>query len=93
MIGSGVLALPWSVAQLGWVGGPVTLIGFSFVTFYTSILLSDGYRHPLPGIGKRNCTYIGVVKSYLGIARDTLFSNITSEFISFSISESEASLV
>lgn len=75
VVGSGVLALPWSVAQLGWVGGPVTLIGFAFVTFYTSTLLADGYRHPLPGIGKRNCTYIGVVKSYLGT--DVLFSNIT----------------
>ncbi|CAA6675030.1 unnamed protein product [Spirodela intermedia] len=48
VIGSGVLALAWSVAQLGWLLGPAVLLGFAMVTFYTSTLLADCYRFPLP---------------------------------------------
>ncbi|XP_068647045.1 amino acid permease 8-like [Aristolochia californica] len=65
ILGSGVLALPWSVAQLGWALGPVVLIAFAFVTYYTAILLSDCYRYPGPLTGRRNYTYIDVVRSYL----------------------------
>ncbi|RLN03014.1 hypothetical protein C2845_PM13G15070 [Panicum miliaceum] len=32
VIGSGVLALPWSVAQMGWVLGPIALIGCAYIT-------------------------------------------------------------
>lgn len=66
VIGSGVLALPWSVAQLGWVAGPLILAAFSGVTLYTSTLLADCYRYPTPAMGKRNHTYMGVVRAYLG---------------------------
>ncbi|CAO2172266.1 unnamed protein product, partial [Urochloa humidicola] len=48
VIGSGVLALPWSVAQMGWVLGPIALIGCAYITYYTAVLLSDCYRTPDP---------------------------------------------
>lgn len=66
VIGSGVLALPWSVAQLGWIIGPIALIACAYVTYYTAILLCDCYRTPDPVKGKRNHTYMDVVKSCLG---------------------------
>nr|XP_010911832.1 amino acid permease 6 [Elaeis guineensis] len=66
VIGSGVLALAWSVAQLGWIAGPLALIGFSFVTYYTSTLLANSYRSPDPITGTRNRTYMEAVRSYLG---------------------------
>ncbi|KAJ6835619.1 amino acid permease 1-like [Iris pallida] len=66
VIGSGVLSLAWSMAQLGWVAGIVTLLLFSMVTFYTSSLLTDCYRSPDPVHGKRNYTYMAAVKANLG---------------------------
>ncbi|AQK99144.1 amino acid permease 5-like isoform X1 [Zea mays] len=65
VIGSGVLALAWSVAQLGWVAGPLALAGFACVTYYTSTLLAGAYRAPHPVTGHRNRTYMDAVRSYL----------------------------
>lgn len=65
MFGSGVLALPWSVAQLGWIAGLLALIGFSCITYYTSTLLADKYRAPDPVTGSRNPTYTEAVRAYL----------------------------
>ncbi|KAL5712076.1 hypothetical protein ACHQM5_014281 [Ranunculus cassubicifolius] len=65
-IGSGVLVLAWSVAQLGWIIGPIALFSFASITYYTSTLLADCYRCPDPIDGTRNPTYISAVKSYLG---------------------------
>ncbi|CDJ26456.1 hypothetical protein CFC21_043132 [Triticum aestivum] len=65
VIGSGVLALAWSVAQLGWVAGPLALVGFACVTYYTSTLLANAYRAPDPVTGARNHTYTDAVRSYL----------------------------
>ncbi|KAL8459465.1 hypothetical protein ACS0TY_036815 [Phlomoides rotata] len=64
VIGSGVLSLPWAVAQLGWVAGVTVLFMFSFITYYTSVLLATCYRDP--DSGKRNYTYMEAVKSILG---------------------------
>ncbi|KAH7663777.1 Amino acid transporters domain-containing protein [Dioscorea alata] len=72
VIGSGVLALPWSVAQLGWTIGPATLVACAYITYYTANLLSDCYRSP---DGKRNYTYMHVVRSCLG-ARDVFVCGI-----------------
>lgn len=36
VIGSGILALPYAVAMLGWVGGLVALLLFAQITLYTS---------------------------------------------------------
>ncbi|KAG0486957.1 hypothetical protein HPP92_009052 [Vanilla planifolia] len=66
VIGSGVLALAWSMAQLGWVLGTLVLLGFAGVTYYTSTLLADCYRHPDPVSGTVNRVYIDAVRAYLG---------------------------
>jgi amino acid permease len=66
VIGSGVLALPWSVAQMGWIIGPLALIGCAYITYFTAVLLTDCYRTPDPVHGKRNHTYMDVVRSILG---------------------------
>ncbi|KAG6531239.1 amino acid permease 6-like [Zingiber officinale] len=66
LIGSGVLALAWSVAQLGWIVGPLVLLFFSAVTYYTSVLLANCYRFPDPITGTINRAYIDAVRSYLG---------------------------
>ncbi|XP_078442375.1 amino acid permease 6-like [Wolffia australiana] len=66
VIGSGVLSLAWANAQLGWVAGPIALLIFSAITWYTSTLLADCYRHPDPVTGKRNYTYTEAVRANLG---------------------------
>ncbi|GJX77467.1 probable amino acid permease 7 [Tanacetum coccineum] len=66
VIGSGVLSLAWSTAQLGWIGGPIALISFAFVTYISSILLSDCYRSPDPVTGTRNRSFTNAVRVILG---------------------------
>ena len=66
VVGSGVLALAWTVAQLGWAVGPLVLVGFSCVTYYTSAMLADCYRYPDPVGGAVNREYIDAVRCYLG---------------------------
>ena len=66
VIGSGVLSLAWAIAQLGWVAGPAVLMAFSFITYFTSTLLADSYRSPDPITGRRNYTYMDVVRAHLG---------------------------
>ena len=67
VIGSGVLSLAWSMAQLGWIAGPIVLICFSIVTYFTSTLLSDCYRSPDTVSGIRNYTYMDAVRANLGM--------------------------
>ncbi|XP_008219593.1 PREDICTED: amino acid permease 3-like isoform X1 [Prunus mume] len=64
VIGSGVLSLAWAMAQLGWIAGPIVMVLFSFITYYTSTLLAACYRDPITG--KRNYTYSDAVRSNLG---------------------------
>ncbi|OAE28859.1 hypothetical protein AXG93_684s1380 [Marchantia polymorpha subsp. ruderalis] len=64
VIGSGVLGLPWSIAQLGWVAGVIMLVFFALATLYTSALLADCYRDPVTG--KRSYTYMDAVNCHLG---------------------------
>ena len=66
VIGSGVLSLAWAIGQLGWIAGPAVMILFSFVTYYTSTLLSACYRTGDPVNGKRNYTYMDAVHSIIG---------------------------
>ncbi|KAG5255485.1 amino acid permease [Salix suchowensis] len=61
VIGSGVLSLAWSVAQLGWIAGPVAMLCFSIVTYFSVVLLSDCYRYPDPVTGTRNYSYMDVL--------------------------------
>nr|ACF81398.1 unknown [Zea mays] len=69
VIGCGVLALSWSVAQLGWVGGPVAMLCFAFVTYLSAFLLSHCYRSPASDDGslkrQRNYTYMDAVRTHL----------------------------
>ncbi|CAL5202421.1 unnamed protein product [Lathyrus oleraceus] len=69
VIGSGVLSLAWSIAQLGWIGGPIALISCAMATYISSFLLSDCYRNPDPVTGKRNYSYIDAVRVNLGMKR------------------------
>lgn len=41
VIGAGVLSLPYSIAMIGWPGGIICLLVFSWITLYTSQLLAD----------------------------------------------------
>ncbi|XP_028771496.1 probable amino acid permease 7 isoform X1 [Neltuma alba] len=69
VIGSGVLSLAWSTSQLGWIAGPVALLLFAIVTYISSFLVSDCYRTSDSKSGKRNYSYIGAVRVYLGNKR------------------------
>ncbi|KAK7260718.1 hypothetical protein RIF29_26991 [Crotalaria pallida] len=66
VVGAGVLSLAWAMAQLGWIIGIFSILLFACVTLYTSNLLADCYRSPDPVTGKRNYTYMEVVKTILG---------------------------
>ncbi|KAJ4725421.1 Amino acid permease [Melia azedarach] len=73
VIGAGVLSLAWSMAQLGWIAGPLCMIAFAFVTIVSSSLLCDCYRFPDPEVGPtRNRSYMGAVKLYLGEKSQTV---------------------
>lgn len=66
VIGSGVLSLAWSTSQLGWIGGPISLLFFAIVTYISSFLTADCYRNSDSKTGKRNYTYTEAVRAYLG---------------------------
>lgn len=66
VIGSGVLSLAWSIAQLGWIAGPVYLLCLAAVTYVSASLLSDCYRSPDPVTGTRNYSYGDAVRVNLG---------------------------
>ena len=67
VIGSGVLSLAWSMAQLGWVAGPGTMVVFAAVTALQSTIFADCYRSPDPELGPhRNRTYANAVERNLG---------------------------
>ncbi|KAK7357569.1 hypothetical protein VNO80_16860 [Phaseolus coccineus] len=93
VIGSGVLSLAWAVAQLGWIAGPVILILFSLITLYTSFLLCNCYRYPDSVHGKRNITYMNMVKTILGGRQYHLcglaqFANLVGACIGYTITAS-----
>ncbi|GLJ13251.1 hypothetical protein SUGI_0208770 [Cryptomeria japonica] len=93
VIGSGVLSLAWSMAQLGWSAGPIALAGFSIVTYYTSLLLADCYRSPDPITGRRNYTYMDAVMANLGGAKVFLcgllqYGNLLGTSIGYTITAS-----
>ncbi|XVE93538.1 hypothetical protein REPUB_Repub01dG0203200 [Reevesia pubescens] len=64
VIGSGVLSLSWAIAQLGWIAGPIAILFFSVITWFTSTLLADCCRDPVSG--RRISCYMDAVKSNLG---------------------------
>ncbi|KAL6651562.1 hypothetical protein ACP70R_010487 [Stipagrostis hirtigluma subsp. patula] len=65
-IGIGVLALAWSVAQLGWVGGPVVMACFAFVMYFSAFMMIHCYRSPDCSEKKqRNSTFMDAVSTHL----------------------------
>lgn len=67
VIGSGVLSLSWSMAQLGWIAGPVAMLSFAITTLFSAFLLCNCYRSPDPETGPfRNRSYIEAVDMNLG---------------------------
>ncbi|KAK7311753.1 hypothetical protein RJT34_10085 [Clitoria ternatea] len=66
VVGAGVLALAWAMAQLGWIAGIAIMVTFSSISIYTYNLIADCYRYPHPTNGKRNYTYMQAVDAYLG---------------------------
>lgn len=63
VIGSGVLSLAWSMAQLGWIAGPLSMLFFAFITLLSTFLLSNCYRSPDPEYGPaRNRSYFEAVQ-------------------------------
>ncbi|KAK4439645.1 putative amino acid permease 7 [Sesamum alatum] len=67
VIGSGVLSLAWSMAQLGWIWGPLLMVFFASVTLVSTFLLCNSYRSPDPDNGPiRNKSYIDAVRNNLG---------------------------
>ncbi|KAJ7546151.1 hypothetical protein O6H91_08G028200 [Diphasiastrum complanatum] len=93
VIGSGVLSLAWSIAQMGWIAGPITLVFFAFVTYYTSLLLADCYRSPDPITGKRNYTYMDAVKANLGPTQQwlcafTQYTNLWATAVGYTVTAS-----
>ncbi|CAD6203902.1 unnamed protein product [Miscanthus lutarioriparius] len=82
VIGSGVLPLAWSVAQLGWVGGPAAMVFFAGVTVMQSTLIADCYIFHDPERGVvRNRSYVDAVRLYLG-EKSHLFCGF---FLNFSL--------
>ncbi|KAH7545463.1 hypothetical protein FEM48_Zijuj01G0096500 [Ziziphus jujuba var. spinosa] len=67
VIGSGVLSLAWSIAQLGWIAGPLAMLSFALVTLISTFLLCNCYRSPDPEYGlNRNRSYLEAVHNNLG---------------------------
>ena len=66
VIGSGILSLTWAISTMGWIAGPVLLLAFAGVIWYTSLLLTDAYRHPKDS-ATRNRTYPQAVHAILGM--------------------------
>ncbi|KAL6883605.1 hypothetical protein ACP4OV_011019 [Aristida adscensionis] len=68
-IGIGVLALSWSVAQLGWVAGPLAMLCFAFLMYISAFMMTHCYRSPEPDKLRRNYTYMDAVRTHLGKKR------------------------
>lgn len=68
VIGSGVLSLAWSMAQVGWIWGPILMLIFAGIALVSAFLLSSCYRSPDPHYGPaRNRSYIVAVQQKLGL--------------------------
>lgn len=85
LIGNGVLSLAWSLAQLGWIAGPTTMLCFAALTLFQSAILADCYRSPDPENGYyRNFTYMDAVRRNLG-EKSVWFSGLFQQAYLFGI--------
>lgn len=62
VIGAGVLALPQSLGNLGWVAGPLLIIVFYVISVWSSRCLSSLYEHN----GEQHGRYADMVEHMLG---------------------------
>ena len=74
VIGSGVLSLAWSTAQLGLIAGAVSLICFDIVTYVSAFLVFDCYGCPDSITRRRNYFYADAVRVNLGSKSTNFFS-------------------
>ncbi|XP_076934099.1 putative amino acid permease 7 [Bidens hawaiensis] len=68
VIGSGVLSLAWSVAQVGWIAGPLSLLIFGFITLVSAHFICDIhlYFDPKNGNTTMNQSYLQAIYTVLG---------------------------
>lgn len=59
------LALPYAMAQLGWVGGVLTVVLSGAAALFTTILLALLHHHD----GKRHIRYKDMSRSIIGVSR------------------------
>ncbi|CAN6330710.1 unnamed protein product [Urochloa humidicola] len=93
VIGSGVLSLPWAVAQLGWAAGPPVMLIFGGVMYYTSTLLAECYRAGDPATGQRSYSYMEAVRAILGGGKVALcgavqYANLAAIAVGYTIAAS-----
>ncbi|KAJ0932650.1 putative amino acid transporter, transmembrane domain-containing protein [Helianthus annuus] len=62
------LSLSWSVAQLGWIAGPVSVVLFALVTYLNASLLTKfhHYSHHRNGVNVTDRSYLEAVRNILG---------------------------
>lgn len=68
VIGSGVLSLAWSIAQLGWIAGPFCVIIIAFFALVSAFLIIDIQicTNPINGCTTVNRSYLQAVHTILG---------------------------
>ncbi|GJW67119.1 probable amino acid permease 7 isoform X2 [Tanacetum coccineum] len=76
VIGSGVLSLAWSMAQLGWIAGPLSLLLFASFNLVSASILSDIHVYSNPNNGTTTMN-----RSYLQAVRTILVMSFTYSFI------------
>ncbi|KAJ6301405.1 hypothetical protein OIU77_015666 [Salix suchowensis] len=78
VIGSGILSLAWSMAQLGWIAGPLAMSFFASVALVSTFLTCDCYRSPDPELGPtRNRSFLEAVHETLGERNGFISSILT----------------
>ncbi|XP_024976568.1 probable amino acid permease 7 isoform X2 [Cynara cardunculus var. scolymus] len=68
VIGSGVLSMAWSIAQLGWIAGPLSIILIAFFALVSAFLISNFHVYPNPTNGNTtmNRSFLQAVHTILG---------------------------
>ncbi|XP_009762114.1 putative amino acid permease 7 isoform X1 [Nicotiana tabacum] len=67
VIGAGVLSLAWSIAQLGWIAGPLAILFCAAVTLFATSILCDCYKSPDSALGPTiNHSLLEAARFYFG---------------------------
>lgn len=74
VIGAGVLSLAWSIAQLGWIAGPLAILFCAAVTLFATSILCDCYKSPDSEFGPTtNHSLLEAARFYFGKLLFTVF--------------------